>query len=51
MNFPNDAINHEYLLDSGDTTPKHSRSNSLNSSFSSDNSETADIIETRKAKL
>ena len=51
MNFPNDVIQTEQFLDSDKDSPKHSRSNSFNDSFTSDTSDMADIIECRKKKV
>jgi hypothetical protein len=48
MNFPNDVSSNEIFLESPDSTPCHSRTNSLNNSFSSETSDEVDIIESRK---
>ncbi len=51
MIFPNDVTNIDEFLESPASTPCHSRTNSLNTSFSSDTSDEADIIDTRKRDI
>lgn len=51
MYFPNDTINEEHVLESETNTPQHSRSNSLDNSFSSENSDEVDIVESRKRAI